>query len=109
MDRRLAASVHRPRLNMILMSLFAALALILAALGVYGVLSYWVSRRTREAGIRLAIGARPRDLVRMVLRQGMALALAGVAVGIAGAWALTRFLSGLLYQVSPLDRTPTSE
>jgi putative ABC transport system permease protein len=103
MDQLLSASVATERFNLFLLVLFAALALGLAAVGVYGVLAFSVSRRTHEIGIRLALGARPRDVLRLVVRQGMQLVIAGVLLGIAGALALTRLMASLLYQVSPTD------
>jgi predicted permease len=84
-------------------SFFGILALVLACVGLYGLLSYEVSRRTREIGIRMALGAARHDATRLIISQGVALTLAGVAVGIAGALALTRFLSSLLYGVRPTD------
>jgi putative ABC transport system permease protein len=82
---------------------FAVLALALAAVGVYGVISHSVSRRTHEIGVRMALGAQPRDVLAMVIRQGMLLALAGVAVGLAAALALARVMARLLFNVSPTD------
>jgi putative ABC transport system permease protein len=85
MDQLLSASVANERFNLFLLVLFAALALGLAAVGIYGVLAFGVSRRSREIGIRLALGARRRDVLRPVVRQGMQLVIAGVLLGIAGA------------------------
>jgi predicted permease len=92
-----------PRFALFLIALFAALAATLAAIGIYGVISYSVSRRTQEFGLRVAVGARPWDVVRQVMSQGLKLALAGVVLGTAGALALGRVLSSLLYQVSASD------
>jgi len=103
MDQLLSASVANERFNLFLLVLVAALALGLAAVGIYGVLAFGVSRRSREIGIRLALGARPRDVLRLVVRQGMQLVIAGVLLGIAGALALTRLMASLLYGVSPTD------
>ena len=103
MDQLLSASVAAQRFNLFLLVLFAALALGLAAVGIYGVLAFGVGRRTREIGIRLALGARPRDVLRLVVRQGMQPVIAGVLVGTAGALALTRLMASLLYSVSPTD------
>jgi ABC-type antimicrobial peptide transport system permease subunit len=86
-----------------LFGIFGGVALLLAVIGVYGVKSYLVSRRTREIGIRMALGAVPRDVMWMVLREGLAVALAGVALGVLLAWGVGRVLSGMLYEVSALD------
>ena len=88
---------------MLLLGLFAALALLLAAVGVHGVLSYAVSERRREIGIRMALGASTADLVALIVRQGIALAGVGLATGLAGVFALTRFLSTQLFGVTPTD------
>jgi ABC-type antimicrobial peptide transport system permease subunit len=86
-----------------LLSGFGTLALLLAAVGLYGVISYAVSRRTREVGIRMALGARHGDVLGLVVGEGFRLALIGVAVGLAAAFGATRFLGGMLYRVSPTD------
>jgi predicted permease len=92
-----------PRFNMALLAVFAMVAMILAAVGIYGVMSYAVARRRREIGIRLALGARPDEILRLITGQGMILALSGTAAGIAGALALTRLMTKLLYGVAPAD------
>jgi ABC-type antimicrobial peptide transport system permease subunit len=88
---------------MLLLSLFAGLALILGTIGTYGVMAYQVSQGTRELGIRLALGATPRRVLAFVLREGMAVALSGVAAGLAGAFALTRAMRSLLFGVAATD------
>jgi ABC-type antimicrobial peptide transport system permease subunit len=98
-----SAAVATPRLTGLLLGAFAAIALALAAVGIYGVVAYQVSQRTREIGIRLAIGADRAQVLRMVLRQGLSLAAAGIGAGLAGALALTWLMQGLLYQVRPQD------
>src|SRR5215469_3392103 len=103
MDQLLSASVATQRFDLFLLVLFAALALGLAAVGTYGVLAFGVSRRTREIGLRLALGAHPRDVLRLVVRQGMQLVVAGILLGLAGALALSRLMASVLYSVSPTD------
>ncbi len=103
MHERLGTYLSQPRFNMALLALFAALSLTLAAVGVYGVISYSVSQRTRELGIRMALGARPGDVVRLVLRYGLVLAVVGLALGLGGSWALTRVLQQQLYNISATD------
>jgi putative ABC transport system permease protein len=103
MEQRVDASLARPRFNTLLLNLLSALAAALAAVGIYGVISYSVTQRTREIGIRLALGAKRRDVLRLVIGQGMALAVAGVAIGAAASMALTRLMKGLLYGVSATD------
>jgi putative ABC transport system permease protein len=103
MERLVADSLSSSRFSMFLFGLFAALALVLASVGVYGVISYSVAQRTREIGIRMAMGADRGDVLRMVLRQSLVIALIGVAVGLACAVGLTRFLAGQLFGVSATD------
>jgi len=86
-----------------LITLFAVVALVLACVGVYGVISYSVSRRTHEFGVRVALGAQQTDVLKMVLRQGLVFAVLGVGVGLAGGFALTRLISNLLFRVSAND------
>jgi ABC-type antimicrobial peptide transport system permease subunit len=88
---------------MLLFGLFAAVALVLAAVGIYGVMNYSVSRRTREIGIRISLGASQSAVLRMVVRQGMMQALAGTAAGIVGALLLAKLMTGMLYGVRPND------
>jgi predicted permease len=99
----LAAATQEQRFTMALMAGFAALALLLAAVGIYGVISYAVSQRTREIGIRLALGARSASVLTLVMRQGLAPAAAGIAAGLVAAALLTRFLGSVLYGVAPVD------
>jgi putative ABC transport system permease protein len=103
MDRVVADATAQPRFEMLLLVVFAAVALLLAAVGIYGVMSYAVSRRTREIGIRLSLGATRAQVLRMVIRQGMTQAVAGAAAGVAGALLLTRLMSGMLFGVRPTD------
>ncbi len=103
LDEIVAESVARPRFNMFLLAIFSALALVLAAIGIYGLMSFSVSQRTHEIGIRLAMGARSGDVFKLVVGEGMALALAGLALGLAVAWAITRYLSSMLFGVTTTD------
>jgi putative ABC transport system permease protein len=103
MDDIRAESIAPERLNLTLLSLFAGIALVLALVGIYGVMSYSVTQRTHEIGIRMAIGAQPRDVFRMILGQGMTLALIGVVLGLVGAFALTRLMTTMLFGVEPTD------
>ncbi len=103
LDNLFADSVSSRRFSTFLLGMFAGLALLLAAMGIYGVMSYVVSLRTNEIGIRMALGAQPRDIWRLVIGRGAVLAFAGVALGLAGAFALTKLISSLLYGVKPTD------
>lgn len=103
MDEVLSDSLSSQRFSVTLLTIFTAIALGLALVGVYGVMAYMVAQRTREIGIRMALGARPRDMLRMVMAQGLRLAIAGVVAGVAGAFASARLLSSLLFGVSPRD------
>jgi predicted permease len=103
MDELLAESFAQRRFNMMLLGIFAALALVLAAVGIYGVMSYSVTRRTHEIGIRIALGAQGSDVLRMVVGQGMTLALIGIGLGLAASFTVTRIMASLLFGVSPTD------
>lgn len=104
MDQRLYDSLARRRFSMLLLGLFSIIALILGAIGIYGVISYSVNQRTHEIGIRLALGAQPRNILKLVIRQALIMASFGIAIGLACAFALTRVMSSLLYGVSATDR-----
>jgi predicted permease len=101
--RNLARAVAEPRFRASLLGLFSAAALVIAASGIYGVMSFTVARRTREIGVRLALGARPGAARRLLLRHGARLALTGIALGAFGAWTLSRFLESLLYETAATD------
>ena len=103
MDQRIEESVNPRKLNLFLFGLFSGLALVLATIGLYGVVAYSVGQRTQEFGIRMALGAQRSDVVRLVLTQGLKLALAGTAIGIAVALALSRVLRQFLFGVRPAD------
>jgi putative ABC transport system permease protein len=103
MEERLFESVAQPRFRTTLLGVFAALALVMAVVGLYAVMAVSVAQRTHELGIRVALGAQRRDVIGLVLRQGVKLVGIGVVIGLAGAWALTRVLTTLLYEVKPTD------
>jgi predicted permease len=103
MDQVLVDSLSQRRFTMLLLGLFAGLALILASVGIYGVMSYTVAQRTHEIGVRMALGAQPGDVLKMVVRQGMALVGLGVAIGLGVAFALTRLMTSFLFGVSATD------
>jgi putative ABC transport system permease protein len=103
MNEHLSDSIAQRRFQMILLGVFAAVALVIASVGIYGVISYAVSQRTREIGVRMALGARAGDVLRMVIWRGMSLALTGVALGMTAALALTRVMKNLLFEVSATD------
>ena len=103
MDEIISRSVWQPRFYTILFGIFAALALVLAAVGIYGVMSYAVTQRTQEIGIRMALGARAVDVLKLIIRNGMTLITIGVVIGLGGALALTRLLTTLLFGIKPTD------
>jgi putative ABC transport system permease protein len=103
LEQSLSDSVSPRRFNMLMLGIFAGLALALASVGIYGVMAFSATQRTREIGIRMALGAERRDVLGLLARQALGVILAGVAVGLGGAWALTRFLASFLYRVQPTD------
>jgi len=103
MDKLVAQSVAQRRFGMLLVGIFATLALVLAVVGIYGVVSYSVAQRTNEIGVRMALGASATDVLKLVLKNGMTLALIGVGVGLAGAFAATRLMVAVLFDVKPTD------
>jgi putative ABC transport system permease protein len=103
MEELVAGSISRRRFSMLVLGVFAAVALVLAAVGIYGVISYSVARRTREIGIRVALGAKRADILRLMLTEGMSLTVIGILIGLAGAFILTKGLSSMLYGVSATD------
>jgi ABC-type antimicrobial peptide transport system permease subunit len=103
MNRIVGSSIATPRFAFVLVGLFASLAILLAAIGTYGVISYSVSRRTAEFGLRMALGAQQQDVLRLVLAQAAKLTLEGAALGILGSLAFARVLKSLIFNVSPTD------
>jgi ABC-type antimicrobial peptide transport system permease subunit len=103
MEQVVSESVARQHFNMVLLSVFAGVALLLAAIGIYGLMAYTVQQRTQEIGIRIALGAVRGDLLKLVLAQGMKLALAGIVLGMGLAYAMTRLLASLLFGVKSTD------
>ena len=103
MQQILSDSSSGRRFNLVLLTVFATVVLILAMVGIYGVMSYAVTQRTHEIGIRMAIGAQSRDVFRMVVGEGMILALIGIGCGLIGAFALTRLMTTMLFAVEPTD------
>ena len=103
MEERLSQSLSQPRFSALLLGLFAVIALLLASVGIYGVISYSVTQRTHEIGVRMALGASSRDILKLIVSQGMGLTLIGVGCGICAALLLTSFLSSMLFEVSSFD------
>jgi putative ABC transport system permease protein len=103
MEQMLATSMQPRSFNTLLLGIFAGIAALLAAIGIYGVMSFTVSQRMHETGIRMALGAQRRDVLNLVVRQGMTLALIGIAVGLSASFALTRLMKTLLFNVSATD------
>jgi len=103
MDDYIAASIAAPRFNTTLLAIFAAVALVLTIVGLYGVMSYSVAQRTNEIGIRMALGAQTRDVLRLIVAQGFKLVLLGLTIGLAGAFAVTRVIASMLFGVTTKD------
>jgi putative ABC transport system permease protein len=105
MDELISRSVGQRRLSMMLLSLFSGIALVLASVGIYGLMSYSVAQRSRELGVRIALGAERLDVLRLVLRQGMSLALTGIVIGVGAAFGLSRLIESQLYGIHATDPT----
>jgi len=103
LEQYLSVAVAQPKFNALLLSLFAGLALLLTAIGLYGVVAFAVVQRSQEIGIRIALGAQTGDVLKMVLRQGLKLTTLGLAIGLAAAYALTRYMQSLLFGVKATD------
>jgi len=103
LEKLIGITLAQPRFNMMLLAAFAAVAMTLAAIGIYGVIAYTVTQRTKEFGIRMALGAQRRDMLQMILRQSLSVVAIGLAVGLLAALALTRLMASLLYGVSAHD------
>jgi ABC-type antimicrobial peptide transport system permease subunit len=103
MEKTVADSISNKRFTMTLLGVFALLALLLASIGIYGVLSYMVGQRSKEIGVRMALGAQKFDVLRMVLKDGARMTLAGIVLGLVGALGLTRLMGSMLYGIKPTD------
>jgi len=103
MEELIARTVTQPRFNMLLISIFGGLAMVLAAVGIYGLLAYSVAQRSHEIGIRMAMGARQSEVLGLIVRQALALIGPGIAIGLAGAFALTRVMRTLLFEITAAD------
>ena len=103
MDQLVSESLRQRRFNLVLLVSFAVLALVLAGIGVYGSINYSTRQRTHEIGLRMALGAQPRDVLRMVVGHGLVLALVGIGIGLIASFALTRLMKGLLFGISATD------
>jgi putative ABC transport system permease protein len=103
MEAYVGESVAQPRISTWLTTTFAGIALLLAAIGIYGVISYSVTQRAAEVGVRIALGARPVDVLRLIITQGMRPAIIGIAVGLAAAWLAARLIRGMLFGISAYD------
>jgi putative ABC transport system permease protein len=103
MEQALDRSVSQPRFQTLLLAAFAGIALLLAAVGIYGLIAFWVAQRTQEIGVRMAVGAAPGRVMRMVVGQGLTLAAAGIVIGLVGAFALTRALETMLFGIAATD------
>jgi putative ABC transport system permease protein len=103
MKEVIAKSIARPRFNALLLAIFAGVALVLASVGIYGVMNYSATQRTQEIGIRMALGAKPGDILRLVVGHGMKLTLAGIVIGVIASLALTRVMANLLFGITATD------